>query len=452
MPSLFLDTNVFLHYQQFDQIDWVILMNSGDVEIIIPPVTLRELNKNKELHKHSHIRERAKKSLDLLDNFFEPNKNVKVKDNLTIRFEDREPNINFELNQLDPTIQDDQLIASILMCRNERPEKTIILVTSDIGLLLRTKAGRQNIQTYKIPEKFKLQEHPDPAQKKIQELTNELKSYKNRVPKLLLLFENGNKFIEFNLPAPIEKDSLDFRKKIDEIKRQFPKSKTSEDVRKFKEGEKEGEMSQQLLKYLAYDGISESEYERYNKELEKFYNRYSIYLNEELKYANLKRRTIILNIMISNTGTIPANDIDVIMRFPDGFRIVEEEGFPESPNKPKPPDKPRSFIEMMAAPSQSLSFLHEIPGLNDINPIETPANVSSFEIKRTNSYLVKLHINNVKHNMNEYFEPLYLMFNSFEDANSFKIEYELFAANIPSPISEFLCVVIEKENDKETDN
>lgn len=453
MPILFLDTNVFLHYQQFDQIDWVKLMNSGAVEIIIPPVTLRELNKNKELHKLSHIRERAQKSLELLDNFFEPNKDVQIRDNLFVRFEDREPNINFELNQLDTIIQDDHLIASILMFRNENPDNTIILVTSDIGLglLLRAKAGRQNIQTYKLEEKFKLQEHTDPAQKKIEELKNEIQNYKNKVPKILLLFKNGEKHNKFVLQEPLKKTSDEYQNALNEIKSSFPKREKFGENSRVEEGENTDNIDLQLLKkYSAINGISQSEYDRYNNELEEFYKNFSDYLYHELEYANLRRRTIRLDIMLSNNGNTPANDIDIVMHFPDGFRLVEEDELPKPPKKPNPPIEPRSLIDMMTTSLQPTSLFYDIPGLKDIGPVGTPTNVSSFDIKKTNSYSVKLHVNIVKHNMNEYFEPLYLIFNSFEDANSFKIEYELFAANIPSPISDFLHVVLKKEIDEET--
>ena len=446
MPILFLDTNVFLHYQQFDQIDWVKLMNSGDVEIIIPPVTLRELNKNKELHKHSHIRERAQKALKLLDKIFESNRDIEIKDNLAVRFEDREPNIDFEPYQLDPTIQDDHLIASILMCRNEKSREKFFLVTSDKGLLLRAKAGRQNIQTLRMPENYKLQEHPDPAQKEIEELKNEIQNYKNRVPKILLLFKNGKKHNKFVLQEPIKKTSDEFQNALNEIKRNFPKREKYGDNWRDKEGETKDNIDpQSLQEYLAVKGISQSEYDRYNDELEIFYKNYSEYLYRELEYANLRRRTIILDIMLSNNGKAPADDIDVVMRLPDGFRLLEEEDFPKPPNKLNPPIEPRSFLDLMTGSLRSMSLLYDIPGLKDIGPILPPTNVSSFDIKKINSYEVKLHVNNAKHNMCEPFDPLYLIFNSFSEANSFNIEYELYAANIPSPVSDFLHVVIEKE-------
>ncbi len=51
---LFLDTNIFLHYQSFDQINWSVLVGAQNVGIIIPPITVHELNKHKDLSKTSN--------------------------------------------------------------------------------------------------------------------------------------------------------------------------------------------------------------------------------------------------------------------------------------------------------------------------------------------------------------------------------------------------------------
>jgi predicted ribonuclease YlaK len=79
---LFLDTNVFLHYQSFDQIDWSALFGVANVEIIIPPVTVHELNKHKDSHPKPRIRARAadiiKKLLGLFENSLNIDRSAKI--------------------------------------------------------------------------------------------------------------------------------------------------------------------------------------------------------------------------------------------------------------------------------------------------------------------------------------------------------------------------------------
>jgi hypothetical protein len=74
-----------------------------------------------------------------------------------------------------------------------------------------------------------------------------------------------------------------------------------------------------------------------------------------------------------------------------------------------------------------------------------PQNVSSPNIKRVNSYDVHIHVQKIKHNLQEYFAPLFIVFDNFESANSFSIEYRILAANIPHEVTGRLHIVIKKE-------
>ena len=68
----FIDTMIFLHFQSFDQLDWPTILNMKRAMIIVPPITLRELNKHKDTHNLQKIRERAQSVIGkLLDLFKE---------------------------------------------------------------------------------------------------------------------------------------------------------------------------------------------------------------------------------------------------------------------------------------------------------------------------------------------------------------------------------------------
>ena len=62
MPkTAFLDTNIYIHYQIFDQIKWPEILHTSKVMIVIPPVTIRELNRLKDLNLGTRVRKRAGK-------------------------------------------------------------------------------------------------------------------------------------------------------------------------------------------------------------------------------------------------------------------------------------------------------------------------------------------------------------------------------------------------------
>src|SRR5205823_5543657 len=77
-------------------------------------------------------------------------------------------------------------------------------------------------------------------------------------------------------------------------------------------------------------------------------------------------------------------------------------------------------------------------------PYVGPRNVSSPEIRRTNSYDVNIHVKHLKHNLVEHLEPLCVVFDTHEEARSFGIDYQLLAANVANAMTGKLHVILRK--------
>jgi hypothetical protein len=56
----FLDTNILIHCQTFDEVDWPGALGVADVCFVLAPVVLKELDKRKNESKHDWIQERAR--------------------------------------------------------------------------------------------------------------------------------------------------------------------------------------------------------------------------------------------------------------------------------------------------------------------------------------------------------------------------------------------------------
>jgi predicted ribonuclease YlaK len=137
MPKIvFLDTNIYLHYQDIDQIDWLKVVQADAVIIVVPPITIRELNKHKDSHSMARVRKRAGAILKKLSELFGSSLQAQLKSCVAIHLEDSYSLIDFGAHHLSREIQDDNLIASIIMYRNEMPDTEIILATTDAGLTL----------------------------------------------------------------------------------------------------------------------------------------------------------------------------------------------------------------------------------------------------------------------------------------------------------------------------
>jgi hypothetical protein len=354
--------------------------------------------------------------------------------------------IDFAAFQLSHDIQDDNLIASIIKFREEKPGIGVILVTSDAGLTLRGKANRLGISTVKLPDNLKLPEEPDPQQKRIRELEQELRELKLKVPQLSLAFENGSQHTTFALPRPVELTQDELEDKLEKIKQRYPKrGHQSTQPRELPEhlasmAEAVASLSVSLGDLL----ILPEDIDNYNTRLDKFYQAYIEYLRNNAWYQDLKRRTVKLTIFVANDGSAPAEDIDVFMHFPSGFELTDEQGFPETPRPPKPPPEPKTQMQKLYE-SISRSFETELVSAPYMpGPILPPPNVSAPNIKPTNSYDVDFHVQRIKHKLQESTDPLFVVFESFESAQSFQIDYRILAANVPTEIAGQLHVIIEK--------
>jgi hypothetical protein len=448
LTRIYIDTNIFLHYQPFDQIDWSEIAKSDNVLLIIPPVTIRELNHYKDSQSRLHIKKRSSEAIRKLTQLFDTGITAKLRDNVSIKFEDRDPVIDYSTTYLNPNIQDDQLIASMLMDRKESPECNLVLITSDLGLALSTKAGRHGITTIRMPENLRIVDEPDQNENKIKQLEQQVRELNIRVPSLLLSFEDGSQHSTFNISKPIILNQSDIDQKKTELTGKYPKRESIGSLKKSTSSELNLSEDKLLTIQFALGSITQEEIDRYNNEVESYIASYPDYLVIKLNYENMNRRTIRLNILLANEGTMPAEDIDVYMHFPDGFRLLEENDLPPSPRPPAQPTPPMTEFEKLSASMRNLS-VYNFPSLGSSYGHTTtsapPPNVSSPHIKRTNSYDVQFHIQRVKHNMQVNFDTLFIIFNSYEESSSFSIEYQILAANLPKKVTGNLHVVIEKE-------
>jgi hypothetical protein len=440
--TIFLDTNIFLHYRAFDEIDWLSIFNCEAVTILIPPITIYELNKQKELHPQKHIRERASKTLKKLNGLFAINNPITLSQGKDIFLEDRDPHLHFTELGLHKEIQDDNLIASILYFRSEHPDSNLNLVTSDGGLLLVSKAKRYNIPTLSLSDDLRLPNEFDPQQKRIKDLEEQILQLKAIAPDLSVSFDDGNNFFSYTVSPPIAKKPDQFAAHMQDIIHQYPKLNKSLPPNR----NNLGTLSAQLNQMFELMRIPDKEVDEYNKELDKFYHSYEIFLEADSQYLNMSRRTIKLELFLSNDGTFPGEDIDVFLHFPNGFELKGKKDYPSEPKPPKPPEKPTSSI-LRALQPPYIADLMTPHNLMIPKVAPPPGNVSPPRIRTSKSYDVEFHVTRLKHGMRESFQSLLIIFDSFESANSFEVECKIHAANLPQPVNHKLHVVINKEND-----
>lgn len=433
---IFLDTNIFHHYQSIKNIPWDKLTNSNNIiELIVAPVIIRELETQK-YDENQKKRKKAEKAVKLINQIIQEDNIGRINDSIFLRFLPEDPpEYLLAQHRLRKFINDDQLIATIIYYYKQHSMDELFLATLDTGIKLKSRQY-EIIKYLEIPEQYRLIEDYKESLE-IKNLKKEIKELKRKIPKIDIYFKNLEKMDEYSLGLPSKLDESFISKELNRIMEEHPKINPTECKKKKGKGKYKNYNLGEIFQEMYIDKMIEEKGgpDKYNDELDKYYEKYKKYLIEIHRYKNQIKRMIVIKFIVNNEGTCPAEDIDMDFHFPDGFSIYNKETIPRKPKQPQAPDQ------------------ISLPTLDYISPSIIGSN-TLFEslpaIKKTNSYNVNYYTKYLKHNDYEELSPLYLIFNSYDEAKSFKIDYTIRAANIPEKISGNLNIIIEKTNDRQT--
>lgn len=413
--TIFPDSNIFIHFKPIENWDWELYINQK-LKIVICMCVINEIDKVKYSANTNITKRRVQ---DLIRKFNSSSLNVFnnipfsifVPDNLFELFHDA---------NLDKEDKDDVFIASVLSFQKEYPQENICIISNDLGVQLKCKAYKIK---YEIPAMEYLIQEDDTLTKEIRKLTVELNRLKNLQPSLRLQFDNGETFKQFDIKEPWKKYEDFIFNKMERLKMQYPyiEAETNENP--------------YVLSLLNLYKKTPDKVEKYNKDLEKFYSDYEVYLRDTKESILKVKLTIVLNIDIMNTGSTPAENVDLYMHFPDGFSLINKDEYSSKDLEPLPP-------ELSAYSLAPFDFNNSIPQF--VYPKVSDISLSRFSIKKTNSYDVNDHFAIIKHNHLVSVCPLYLNFDTFDDVKNFEIKYTITAANVVDKIDGVLNVVFTK--------
>ncbi|MEY2492290.1 MAG: hypothetical protein QOH24_1241 [Verrucomicrobiota bacterium] len=425
MTFLFVDTSVFLHYRRLDEIDWPAILGSSEVTLVIAPVVLRELDDHKFNHQIQRIRNRARDALPFLRRMV---KESGAK-SLRVHLLSTEPTLDFRRHNLRQEINDDWHIASILDWKQRHATDRVVLATADYALEM--KAEAYGVELVSLPEGAKLPEPVDAAEKRISQLERENANLKLRLPQLRLAFAANKEVLAVALPAQME-NPVNVQAEMEKIHVKYKLLDENPALRRTKNISATGlDVLRGIVSRLDYN-------KERNAELRAFYNQYEKYLCALDAYREQMTRRIKWNIYLHNDGGIPAEDIDVHMHLPDGFKLWDASKAPREPTPPQPPAR----LELQRA-IPDLSRAAILPkALRDPGP---PPNVSAPTITRTSSYDVQQHIRKLKHGYSCPLASYVSIFESEPTIRPFQIDYVITAANLPVAATGQLTIVIKRE-------
>jgi predicted ribonuclease YlaK len=200
--KVFFDTMIFLHYRSLDQLDLTQILGPSPHTLMVPRITLRELDKHKNAHKLARIQARARKVLKKIEAW---SGGEEVRPGISAEFLAAMPIVDYAKLGLNPDWSDDLLIATVLQYKTDHPEESVILVTQDSGP--RMTASQLGITVLELPADWKLPVEPDPLEVENRELAKTIAALQNALPKLIVSFSGADEPEQhaiFALPPPPE--------------------------------------------------------------------------------------------------------------------------------------------------------------------------------------------------------------------------------------------------------
>jgi len=422
MNYIFIDTNIFLHFQDFRKIDWNNEAKGKKCTIIIAPIVLDELDEKKI--GTSRIGNKARQVLNNIENLID---NAALNENVGFEVLLEKPLQKiYDENNLNFKEQDHRLIASIIDFKQKRQVSDVMLCTNDIGPRLRAK--QYGITSLKLSDKYLLPDQESEIEKKIRKLEQENTKLKNKIPKIALTFDNSQEFVKIKTENFELRNYEDFKtQSLEEIKQKFPYMEHVDPYKNPLAG---------LTLAMALDS---NQINSYNKKLDTYFKEYEDVLKQIYEREKRKKLTFEIKLQVTNSGTTPAEDVDIHLHFPDGFELFESEELDDSIELPEPPYKPKHKLDF---------GYHSMVSMPTISPnldLGTNLNYNRPNIKKTNSYNVDFYRKQLKHGYSEKLENLSINFKSYTDIKNFKLDYIISAGNMPVKIEGKLNIIFDKE-------
>ncbi len=428
---LIVDTNVLLHYRPIDQIDWSSISGCKNPIVYVPLVVIEELDKHKDQHRLAKMRERARKTLALIDKVIGDEFSGDLRNDVQLIVESETPKVDWDVLNLEENKPDHRVIASAFSKNSDSNQVAVVHRDYTIKLTLR----RLKLQSLELPEELLLEDAVDELDREIKALRLENERLKSRLPKLCLESgEKSNRGLIMVGPKLLPYSPPKLEDILQRLREKYPLMEMVMENTQSEHLSRPGVVFS-LVNTTNKPMITNKQRKHYNDELCAFYEEYRNWL---VKARDIEiRRSLFrpLNLWVFNSGSYPAQDVDVEVRFPNSVRVSLGENTLAPPSEPKPPKrpKPKDILDAYSPPdfrtNSSLFYPQSLPDL--IPRTNSQPKTSIYEDEGCTC--VAMHWDNLKHGYRYPISPIpHVQFESYESIRGFQLEYWISAANLPT--------------------
>jgi len=434
MKYLFLDTNIYLHYKDYDQIDWgKILQTPEDITIVVPHIISSEIDKIKNKGE-GKVSNRARAIAKRFTEVFLDNKQR----NTSMIVCDAPKSNEYEEYGLDKDIADNQLVLSAILFQ-KTSQCDVWVISGDTNPLITAK--NNGLKFLRLQDEYRLKPELSKEEKEFIQTKKELEQYKNRLSKPCLTFENHESFLKLKKPILDDVDS-DIQAAIANERShvsQYQKSNIPSDNMLYASMG----MPQSLMEFFL--PIPE-EIERYNKEVCDYHKEFEEYIRSKFNRKIFENRLFELSLIISNYGNAPTGDLEIYLYFPDHINLYNEtckKSFDVNtpPVKPVQPSNTKSLIDREMI--KTAQFNQEIsPFMFSMGCVDNRPRIWDLEIslKKHEYHFSRKPLPQTLHYDIEWNHGIYI---DLMQCGNFRIEYSIVDTSLPKPIEGTLNVIVE---------
>lgn len=417
MKYLFLDTNIFLHFQNFEQIPWAELVKDNDFKIIVSDIVAGEIDKHKDSAR-GKIQKRAKVISKLFGDVFLSGNEISVPLEYCMSYPEKL--LDEEKVKFNPLSQDDQILMGILA--SDYPKESVVVVSYDNPILIKAKA--HGLRILKMPDKYLLKEELSEEEKELERCKKEIATYKNRMSKPVLLINKEKDCLKIKR-TPLLDVEKELEKHMLEIRSQYPHKalpSVTEDSTPF---------NSLLKNYLIIDTDGVKSYNTY---LDSFYKREEKYRRILLEKEMLEERMVELSFSLCNEGTDETGNINVFIQFPKEIKLYNSTSKKKvTIDKPSTPPPYAPFQDPRL--KESWRLFSSTYGDSNVRIWNLEADVQN----RSFSYMTYALNHHVVHTFEEE-NGLYI---DTETCGNFQIKYQIIDSKHPDCIKGVINVVVE---------
>lgn len=447
---------IFLHYRPVQEIDWCAEVAASQVRIVVPRITIRELDKHKNSHPSTKVKKRAGESARWLVSCHKTSSSD-VRPNVTLEFQGLTPAFDFEAAQLDRTQNDDQLIASMLMFRASDSTTRIVLVSQDGGP--RMTATDCGLDAIALSDQWRLPPEQDPVVKENEQLRAELKALQSAQPKLRVHFvetnsEQGCKYIDVAAPISDVAPTEEWTAALAAESLAVPERHVGDrqPTRPQSAGRQMVTVTQAIMP------PTEPEYARYSDERSAYLTAFAAFQRESWAHQCRCARVVDLSLVLCNEGTAVADDVDIQIVVPSPAEILMPQLaalLRRAPEPPARPVAPRTQQRGSFAGLDSLSAFREgarisqnlltVPAFRSMTLPPTPIARDVTHYRGEGTKVAARHVSRAKHGIDVPLPPVTISWPSDAAMASLSLRVTIRAPCLPKAVTSALYVRVSAE-------